>query len=218
MCIRVHSCLCYNDNRTCQFAWECAWSCSLLHLFSTFALRYSLPPFWIFFQFVIPKPFMSIVFVNLCNLLSVFVYCWPSGFSISFHLSLKHPVCVSFSTINLSLQLLRSSHCLCSSSQPALFSLTVCFAVCFMFLYMYLVKQNHSWTRWSYCAPVSCAVTVRDVEGLHGRQVLEPFTSSSWWFCVKPAHKTGLVKFFIWILSERILHVITAHSWSLSGC
>lgn len=72
---------------------------------SAFALRYSLPPFWILFQFVIPKPFISIVWMNSCNPLSVFVYCCSPGFSISFHLSLKHPVCVSFTTINLNLHL-----------------------------------------------------------------------------------------------------------------
>lgn len=68
----------------------------------------------------IPKPFMSIVLMNLCNPLSVFVYCCPSGFSIPFYLSFEHPVCVSLATIDLNLQLLRSSHCLCSSSHPGL--------------------------------------------------------------------------------------------------
>lgn len=156
--------------------------------------------------------------MNLCNPLSVFLYCWPSGFSIFLILNLKHPVCVSVTTINLSLQLLRSSHCMCSSSQPASVSVTVqCSAVCFMFLYMYLVKQNHSWARWSYCAPVSCADCAWHV-GLYGGEVLEPFTSISCWFCVNQHIKLGWWSFSSEYFQKDYLHVRTAYSWSLSGC
>lgn len=101
-------------------------------------------------------------------------------------------MCVSFTTIDLNLQLLRSSHCVCSSSHPALASLPVqCSPVCFMFLHMYLVKQNHSWTRWSHWAPVSCAVTVHDMKGLQGREVLEPFLNNFCWFSVNQHIKLG---------------------------
>lgn len=191
MCVQVRSCL---------LKWQqnlsvCMGACMVL-LFAPSVLYFCteifLPYLWILFQFVIPKPFMSIVSMNLCNSLSVFVYCCPSGFTISFYLRFKHPVCVSFTTIDLNLQLLRSSHCMCSSSHPALASLPVqCSAVCFMFLYMYLVKQSHSWARWSYCAPVSCAVTVHNMKGLQRGEVLEPSISHSCWFSVNQHIKLG---------------------------
>lgn len=103
----------------------------LCSIFSAFALRYSLPPFWVLFQLAIPKPFMSIVLMNLCNPLSVFECCCPFGFSIFFHLSLKHPVCVSSTTLNLNLQVWRSSHCISVHLHIQPWFLSLCNALLF---------------------------------------------------------------------------------------